>query len=450
MSVSNLSSSRPDSAAPDSGAEPQTLRQFTQAVLRDLRALEQMIADGMIESGVRRIGAEQELVLVDRAWRPAPKGPEILEALDDTRFTTELGRFNLEVNLDPLVFGGDCLSRLERTLDEALAKVRAVAARHDVEVVLTGILPTLQQTDLDLANMTPAPRYRALNAGLKSARGSSFELRLRGTDEINIKHDSVMLEACNTSCQFHLQVAPAEFARVYNIAQVVVAPILAAACNSPLLFGKRLWRETRIAVFEQSIDTRRPAHHTQDRSARVSFGDRWVRDSILEIYQDDITRFRAFMPAPLDEDPFADLAANRIPKLRALSLHNGTVYRWNRPCYGIYQGCAQLRIENRVLPAGPTVRDEIANAAFWYGLLTGLATEHDDITRAIEFDAAKANLIAAARRGLDAQLTWLGGQTYAAPTLIQEELLPLARRGLRTAGLAECDTERYLDVVEQR
>ncbi len=431
-------------------ADPARLRVFTRAVLRDLRALEQMIADGLIESGVRRIGAEQELALVDKTWRPAPRAVEILADLDDDRFTHELGLFNLEFNLPPILFGGDCLSLLETGLREAETRVREVAARHGTDVVLTGILPTLRQTDLDLDNMSPLPRYRALNDALMASRGSEFELRLRGTDEINVKHDSVMLESCNTSVQFHFQVAPAEFARLYNIAQLVAAPILSVACNSPFIFGKRLWRETRIAVFEQSIDTRRPAHHIEDRTARVSFGNDWVRESVLEVYQDDITRFRAYMGLDVDEDPFVELAEGRIPRLRALSLHNGTVYRWNRPCYGISGGKPHLRIENRILPAGPTLVDEIANAAFWYGLMSALAAGADDVRQLIEFDAARANFIAAARQGLDAHLTWTDGRRHAAADLIADQLLPLAESGLRASGVDIADIRRYLGIIRDR
>jgi CBS domain-containing protein len=429
---------------------PEQLRLFTRRVLRDIRALEQMIERGMIETGVRRIGAEQEMFLTDRSGRPAPVAMEVLEAIDDKRFTTELGRFNLEANLAPLELGGDCLSRLEQGLAKVVATTQAAAERFGAEVVLTGILPTLRQTDLDLENMSPVPRYHALNQAFRLARGGDFELRVRGTDEIAIKHDNVMLEACNASCQVHLQVSPEEFARLYNIAQVVTGPIMAATANSPLLFGKRLWKETRIAVFEQSLDTRLPAHHIQERSARVSFGECWVRESVVAIYREQVARFRVFLTTEVDEDPLEILAAGGVPRLHALNLHNGTVYRWNRPCYGVHGGTAHLRIENRVLPAGPTVPDETANAAFWIGMVSGLAATCDDVTEQIAFDEARANFIAAARHGLDARLYWLDGSLKPADQLIRRQLLPLADRGLREAGLDKGDVERYLGIIEKR
>jgi CBS domain-containing protein len=429
---------------------PEQLRLFTRRVLRDIRALEQMIERGLIETGIRRIGAEQEMFLTDRSGRPAPVAMEVLEAIDDKRFSTELGRFNLEANIAPLELGGDCLSRLEQALAEVVSTTRAAADRFDADVVLTGILPTLRLSDLDLENMAPVPRYVALNQAFRLARGGDFELRVRGTDELAIKHDNVMLEACNASCQVHLQVSPQEFARFYNIAQVVTGPIMAAAANSPLLFGKRLWKETRIAVFEQSLDTRLLGHHIQERSARVSFGECWVRESVLEIYREQVARFRVFLTTEVDEDPLEILAAGGVPRLHALNLHNGTVYRWNRPCYGVRGGKAHLRIENRVLPAGPTVPDETANAALWIGMVCGLAVTCEDITERIAFHEARGNFVAAARHGLDTRLHWLDGSLKPADELIRGELLPLADRGLREAGLDKDDVDRYLGIIERR
>ena len=264
------------------------LRLFMKSLLNDLRAFETMLDEGMIESDVRRIGAEQEFFLVDDGWRPAGLALEVLEEIDDPHFTTELGKFNLEVNLDPLAFGGDCLSRLESQLNEMLTKAREAAQRCGGEIVLTGILPTLRKSDLGLDNMTPIPRYFALNRALSRLRGGAYEFRIKGVDEVLIKHDSVMLEACNTSFQVHFQVAADEFANLYNVAQTVTAPVIAAATNSPLLFGRRLWSETRIALFQQAVDTRSSSHHLRDRSPRVSFGRSWVKSSAAELFKEDI------------------------------------------------------------------------------------------------------------------------------------------------------------------
>ncbi len=431
-------------------SDPEELRLFTKALLSDLRALEKMLAEGVIESGRRRLGAEQETVLVDDDWRPAPVNLKILERLADKRFTTELGRFNIEYNLDPIDAGGDCLTRLERQLEELLAKGQEAARQEGATMLLTGILPTLTQSDLTLANMTPVPRYQALNDAMSKLRGDRFHLRIKGRDELIIDHDNVMLEACTTSFQLHYQVSADEFAHLYNIAQVLAAPVLACATNSPLLFGRLLWRETRIALFQQSVDTRGQTDSIRDVEPRVSFGRSWVRRSALEIFQEDLARFRVLLGGRVTEDPFAVLAAGGTPDLTALRVHNSTVYRWNRPCYGISDGKPHLRIENRVLPSGPSIVDEVANAALWYGLMSGAGSRWGDVTERMEFAMARENFVAAARRGMGADLYWLHGDHVPAPDLLRDELLPLARQGLEDLEVDGADIDRYLGVIAER
>jgi CBS domain-containing protein len=425
-------------------------RQFITQLLHDVQALEVMIERGAIESGVRRIGAEQELFLVDQAWRPAPVALAVLDAVDDAHFTTELGRFNLEINLDPLVFTGDCLSQLERDLHDLLNTLRIAAHHQGVEVALTGILPTLRKSDLTLANMTPKPRYFALNEAMTQLRGDAYEFRLKGLDELIVKHDSVMLESCCTSFQVHYQVGAEEFPLLYNLAQALTAPLLAAATNAPLLFGRRLWRETRIPLFQQAVDTRSASHHLRERSPRGSFGQQWVKHSVTELFKEDLARFRVLLGAALQEDSLTLLRQGQLPTLQALRIHNGTVYRWNRACFGFSDGKPHLRIENRVLPSGPTVIDEVANAAFLLGLLSGAPAVYGDITRKLAFHDAESNFLTAAQVGLDAQLTWLDGQTVPVRELIHQELLPIAREGLRNAGIVQSDSDRYLEVIAER
>jgi CBS domain-containing protein len=434
----------------DTKLTPEELRAFIKALLNDLRALDKMIADGMIEANARRIGAEQELFLVNSAWRPAPVALRLLDKISDPHFTNEIGLFNLEINLDPLTFGGDCLSRMEQQLNEMLATASAAANGCESEIVLTGILPTLRKSDLELGNMTPKPRYFALNDALKQLRGGAYEFRIKGADELNIKHDTWMLEACCTSFQVHLQVGADEFANLYNAAQLATAPVLAAAANSPLLFGRRLWRETRIPLFEQSIDTRNASDHLRERSPRVSFGNQWVRRSALELFEEDISRFRVLLGARLDEDPFALLKQGLAPQLNALRIYNGTVWRWNRACYGVTNGKPHLRIEARAFPAGPTVADEMANAAFFFGLVLGLSTDCPEIATVLEFDDAKANFLAASHLGLDAQFAWVGGKTIHARELILHHLLPVARDGLLQGNILPADVDRYLRIIEER
>lgn len=427
------------------------MRAFTRALLEDLQALERMIRDGKIEAGIRRIGAEQELFLVDEGMRPAPVGYRMLADLADKgSFAPELAQFNLEINLQPQVLGGNCLSAMEAELLEKIELARVEAKRYEAQVLMVGILPSLEQSQLSLENMAPIPRFHQLNRIMTELRGGEFHTYIKGIDELQVRHDNVMLEACNTSFQIHFQVAPNEFAKLYNLAQLVTAPVLAAAVNSPVFLQHRLWKETRVALFQQSLDVRSAAHQARQARTRVSFGDSWVRDSVMEIYRDDVARFRSLLSTEVDESAFAVLERGEIPKLRALCLHNGTVYRWNRPCYGIGNGVPHLRIENRALPAGPSVVDEVANSAFYFGLMSALGEEYGDISKLMEFDECKANFMAAARYGLKAQLTWLHGETFTAGELILKHLLPLARQGLEVQNIDKADSDRYLGVLEER
>ncbi len=434
----------------ETGQDPGAIRAFTRALLRDLQALETMLAGGMIESGIRRFGAEQELFLVDKEWRPAPVALAVLERLDDPAFTTELARFNLEFNLLPKELTDRCFSETEQEIDELVGQVREAARAVGADVVLTGVLPTLTKSDLTLENLTPRPRYHALNDAMNRMRGGTYRLRITGTDDLNIEHDSVMLEACNTSAQFHLQVSAEEFAPFYNMAQVVTAPVLACAVNSPLLFGRKLWAETRIALFQQSLDTRSTSVHMRELRPRVRFGERWLDESVVELFQEDIAHFRVLIAGDVDEDPLEVLGSGGVPSLSALQLHNSTVYRWNRPCYGVGGGKPHLRIECRALPSGPTVVDEVANAVFWVGAVLGGVEEFGDIRPKMKFGMARNNFMGAARRGLNAGFHWMGEDAIDAPNLILERLLPLAKEGLRSIDVDESDIERYLGVIRER
>ncbi|MGB0589884.1 MAG: CBS domain-containing protein [Myxococcota bacterium] len=431
-----------------SGAEQERL--FMKRLLDDVRALEAMLDGGMIESGVRRIGAEQEMFLIHQDGGPAPMAMDLLDGLNDEAFTTELALFNLEANMKPFHLAGQCLRRLEREIVRLVDKVRTLAREKDGDVVLCGILPTLRLEDLTLDNMTPKSRYFALNKTMQRLRGGGFQTLIKGLDELDIEHDNILLEACNTSFQLHFQVGAREFAKLYNLAQVVTGPVLAAAVNSPLLLKHRLWHETRIALFQQSVDIRSTTLKKRGRRTRVSFGERWVDDSVIEIFREDIARLRLLIATDVDEDSLAMVQAGKPPELHALRLYNGTVYRWNRPCYGIHGGKAHLRIENRVLPAGPTAIDEVANAAFYFGLMSRMHQEYGPVRDVMDFDETKENFITAARHGLDATFKWRNGETVKARDLVLNELLPIARAGLEAKRVDTEDVDRYLGVIEER
>ena len=431
-------------------ADQQKSQAFMKALLEDLSALAFMLENNCIETGVTRIGAEQEMFLIDRHLRPAAVSLEVLNHANDPRLTTEIARFNLEANLTPRELDNNCFSRMEQELVELIELARASAATRGADVLLSGILPTLQKSDLTLDNLTPVARYHELDRGVIRLRGGPLSIHIKGLDELYLTHDNIMMESCNTSFQIHFQSDARSFANHYNVAQAITAPVLAAAVNSPLLFGQRLWQETRVALFQHSTDERSRPQVARNHPTRVNFGDRWLDSSVIELFQDQVVRFRPIMISEPDENPFTVLVRGGIPLLSALRLHNGTVWRWNRACYGVSGGVAHLRIENRALPSGPTTVDEIANAAFFSGLMVALPQAYGEISKRMVFDDAKTNFFRAARHGLDAQFHWIDGQSIGATSLILDQLLPLAREGLRSAHVASEDIERYLGTIEER
>jgi CBS domain-containing protein len=426
------------------------LRVFTKAVLNDLQALDKMLAGGLMEENSLRIGAEQEMFLVDSSMHPSSVAMQILEHAGDSRLTTEIGQFNLEANLTPLEFSGKALSRLETETLEILEIVRQTARKFNSDVLLIGILPTIQHSDLTIENLTPMPRYHELNRILTELHGKNRVLHIKGLDEVNLVLQDALSETCNTSFQVHLQVGGRDFVGAYNWAQAIAGPVLACSVNSPMLFGRRLWHETRVALFQQATDTRSIVHQSRNQTPRVTFGRDWVRESILEIFHEDVARYRIILTRELEENSLEILKKGEIPELSAWRMHNGTIWRWNRACYGIKDGKPSLRIEARFLPAGPTVADEIANSAFFLGLMMALPEEFGDVTRKMSFDEARSNFFTAARYGLKSQMVWLDGKNYRTGQLILEELLPRARRGLHLANIDSAEIERYLGIIQER
>jgi CBS domain-containing protein len=429
---------------------PDGRKNFIDHLLKDIEALQKMHESDMIEKDVTRIGAEQEVCLVDSAWRPAPINLDLLENIKDPHFTTELARFNIEINLDPLRFKEDCLSKLERKTRQYLLTAEKEAKKFGAKVLLTGILPTIKSTDVTEDMMTPMQRYRALNEIMLKYKGGDFEFRIEGADQLIARNTSVMFESCNTSFQVHYQVEPSNFAEKYNWAQVISAPLLGVAVNSPLLFGKRLWKETRLALFQQSVDIRDSKDLLRERSPRVSFGTRWVDKSVVEVFQDDIIRYKILISNEIENDSLEQLENGIMPSLDALRVHNSTIYKWNRPCMGVSDNVAHLRIENRLLPAGPTLVDQVANLAFWSGMMHNVPDEYSRLQDLMDFDDARSNLLRTARQGIDVKLKWLDKKKYSVQDIVLKELLPIAREGLKKAKIDVTDIDNYLGIIEDR
>ena len=429
-------------------------QQFVSNLLQDMQALEYMLHNQFFETGITRIGAEQEMCIIQKkSFKAAPIALEIMDLLQDKPWLdTELAKFNLEINLDPRVFTGSALKDMEEETNEKLQIIKTELAHFQSDILLTGILPTLHKNDLESHNLTPRERYKLLVESLSAQLlGQAFELRIQGIDELLLRSHTPLLEAANTSFQVHLQVEPDNFVTYYNIAQALTAPVLGISANSPIVFGRRLWHESRIALFQQALDVRTTNEHMRERSPRVNFGSDWVHNSILDIYREDIARFRSLIYPETNENSMETVLAGNIPRLSALQVHNSTVYRWNRPCYGISDtGKPHLRIENRVLPAGPTVVDEIANAALWLGAVVGCAKEWGDIRKKMSWEDVRDNFEKAARFGMDSKFTWFKDKKITVTDLVQHELIPLAKEGLASQGINSGDIDFYMDIISQR
>ena len=420
-------------------------------VRRCLDVFERMLVEHSFDFGQPMTGLEIELNLVDARWQPAMANAEVLEVIADPDFQTELGRYNIEFNVQPRSLSGELMLDLEQVLRASLDHAESKANEIGSEIIMIGILPTLRTEHFETEWMSANPRYRALDEAVFAARREDLELDISGPDHEHLKMfaDTIAPESACTSVQLHLQVSPADFAACWNAAQALAGPQLALGANSPYLFGKRLWAETRTELFLQATDTRSQELRNQGVRPPVFFGERWIT-SIFDLFEENVRYFPALLPETTEEDPEAVLASGHAPKLQELRLHNGTVYRWNRPVYDVVNGRPHLRVENRVLPAGPTVVDVLANAAFYYGALTVLAAEDRPVWTKMSFDAAKANFDAGARLGVDAVFYWPGFGEVTWDELLLRYLLPMADEGLDRWGVTPEARRRYLGIVRDR
>ncbi|WP_250000607.1 glutamate-cysteine ligase family protein [Actinoplanes sp. M2I2] len=419
---------------------------YRRKVRRCLDAFTRMLDQGAFSTADGMTGFEIELNLIDENARPAMRNAEVLARLGDPAFQAELGRFNIELNAPPRSIAGSGLDEYERDLLESL---RRASEKADCGIVMIGMLPTLTPADLVLGNLSAGERYRLLNDELAGARGEPFALDIRGAERLRAAGDSIVPEAACTSVQFHLQVPPDRFDRFWNASQAIAGVQVAVGANSPFLYGRRLWAETRIALFQQATDTRPEELKAQGVRPRVWFGERWI-SSITELFEENVRFFAPILPILDDEDPLEVLRTGGVPRLAELRLHNGTVYRWNRPVCDVLDGRPHLRVENRVLPSGPTVIDLLANAAFYFGLVRELAEEEQPIWSRLSFEAARESFHAGAVGGLEATTYWPGHGRIAVAELVRSVLLPQAYAGLDRYGVDPALRDRLLGIIDER
>ena len=422
----------------------QDYAKFRERLERCLSDLGELLGRPGFGVGPATMGAELEACLIDDAGRPLPRNQAVLDLVADPRITLELNRYNLELNASPVPLAGCPFTALADELGSLLARAGDAAQAQHGRIALIGILPTIRRAHLDLGMVTDAVRYRALDRGLRRLRRGPFRIQIAGGEPLELATEHVTAEGANTSFQVHLRVAPGEFTRVYNAAQLATAPVLAAAGNSPTFLGRRLWEETRIALFKQSVEDRDGAGPRRG-PARAGFGTGWLRGGALELFTESVRRHEPLLPFVSDAPP-----QHGVPPLDELRLHQGTVWRWNR---AIYDPSARghLRIEMRTLPAGPTLTDMLANAAFLIGLTLWLADRDERWTYAVPFERAEHGFYRAAQHGLAARLTWPTCRSDAVRTVpaaeLVPELLPMARQGLLDAGVAAAEADTLLGVI---
>jgi hypothetical protein len=422
---------------------------YREKVHRCLDVFERMLSEELFHTDDPMTGLEVELNLVDDAGDPALKNAEVLEAIADPAFQTELGQFNIEINVPPARLREGGLGTFEDSLRRSLNDAESKAAEVGAHQVMIGVLPTLAPAHFAPQMMSANPRYRLLSEQILHARGEDIRIDITGPERLITTADSILPEAACTSTQFHVQTSPDQFAAYWNASQAIASVQVAVGANSPYCLGKELWRETRIPLFEQAADTRSEELKSQGVRPRVWFGERWI-NSVFDLFEENVRYFPALLPITSDEDPVAVLEEGGTPHLGELRLHNGTIYRWNRPVYDINDGTPHLRVENRMLPAGPTVADLVANAAFYFGLVRHLAESDRPLWSQMSFQAAEENFETAAEDGIEATLYWPGLGEVKATELVLRRLLPMAHAGLASWGVAAAESDRLLGIIEQR
>jgi hypothetical protein len=424
-------------------------QRYRAKVRRCLDVFSRMLSESKFDIEKPMTGLEIEFNLVDEDRNPAMRNADVLNAIANDAFQTELGQFNIEINVPPRQLTGDNAVSLEQDLRASLNDAEEHARSVGAHIVMIGMLPTLYPEHLTHESLSANPRYALINEQIFEARGEDIHINIDGVERLATSADTIAPEAACTSVQFHLQVSPQEYARTWNAAQCIAGVQVALGANSPFLFGKELWRETRIALFEQATDTRPEELKAQGVRPRVWFGERWIT-SIFDQFEENVRYFPSLLPICDDEDPLEVLDRGDTPKLGELRMHNGTIYRWNRPIYDVYRGKPHLRVENRVLPAGPSVVDVLANGAFYYGALHMLSREDRPIWSRMSFTAAEDNFNAGAKDGITAMLYWPGLGEVPVSELVLRRLLPLAKQGLDALRVASEVSDRLLSIIEAR
>lgn len=417
--------------------------QFHAKLRQETALLESWFKDKRFSNAALMAGYELEAWLIDDDAKPVAINDVFLNKADNDLLSPELARFNIELNVEPAELNNTVLSTFESQLSTLWQQCLDTARSLDANILGIGILPTLLDSDLTLDNISLLDRYKALNEQiLRQRNGVEIELNINGKEHLQVTHRDVMLEAAATSLQVHIQIPQASAARYYNASVILSAPMVAVSANSPCLFGRRLWQETRIPVFEQAVPTGGYGGASKGPLQRVSLGSDYVRESIFECFQENLEHYPILLPVNYQTE---------TDELRCLRLHNGTIWRWNRPLIGFDDdGTPHLRIEHRVCASAPSTLDNIANVALYYGLVHYYANTATPPENAMTFAEAKNNFYRSAQLGLKYKTKWFDGNTETMKNIILDKLLLQAETGLYQLGITQADCQRYLSVIEQR
>lgn len=405
---------------------PEQFQKFREHLDAEMELLRSWFAGNKFADDQLQCGLELEAWLIDESGLPVPDNQLFLATLERNWVVPELSKFNFEVNVSPQYLGGDGLRDMQSELGATWARCGKVADKLDHRIVSIGILPTVTNEMLCIENMSPLKRYAALNEQvLRLRRGKPLSLDIEGPDRIRTTHQDLMLESAATSVQVHLKVPIQKSVRFYNASVIASAFTVAMAANAPMLFGRRLWADTRIPVFEQAVDT-------AGINPRVSFGKRYIESSLLEHFEENLD-YRLLLPAEMEAGPA------KMPYVR---MHNGTIWNWNRPLIGFEpDGTPHLRIEHRPMSASPSIQDLFADVHFYLGLASYFAGLERGVEHELTFEQAASNFYAAARHGMDASIVWQSRPQRIVDILrnglLEKAMQTLADFGVREQGLVE-------------
>ena len=413
---------------------------FEKALFHEHEYVKGLFAKGSeIFSNKYRIGYELEVCILDSDNLPNPINKEILDDIHSPLFTNELAKYDLEINGNVFELNGDAPLKLDEDMLSLWDEGQASAKKFNAELGLFGVLPSLKLKHFNKTLFqSDMHRYTLVSQRMRELRHEPVKILFQGEDEVSLEKDDVMLEALGTSLQIHLQIPFDESVAYYHAALLASVVLLGFSANSPLVLGKRAWHESRIAIFEQSVDTRNKERREHGDEKRVHFAHGYI-NSWMDLFEQN-NAFKII---------FADVKELPVSELHHFSLHNGTIWRWIRPILDRDKdGKHTLRLELRALPSGPTLIDTQVNIWFFIGLIEGFVKSKIDLQK-IPFETLKDDFYSVAKTGLNTKFHEpKDTKKVSLKEWILNDGLSLTKIGLDSFGIADAD--EYLNIIKER